>query len=125
MKGDKAELAKTMLAIPLTARKWGELHALLSIVMKEFAPGFDAIQAEMCNAFEQKHGAGTAYRSEEFVKELDARYTAETARNGFTNQVGAKRTLELLEPMREIYDRTPVLQGMMQELRALAAGEAA
>jgi hypothetical protein len=121
MKGKK-ELVETALAIPLTARKWGELQTVIQMVMKEFAPGFDAIQTEMCNAFEQQHGAGTAYRSEVFVNELSARYTAETTRNGFNNQVCAERALELLEPMREIYDRTPVLKEMMQWIRAQAAG---
>jgi hypothetical protein len=124
MKGSKASESKTMLEIPLTARKWAELQAVISMVTKEFAPGFDAVRAEMCDAFEQKHGAGSAYRSEEFVKDLNARYEAETKRNGFNTQVCAQRSLELLEPMREIYDRTPVLQGMMQELRTLAAGAA-
>ncbi len=121
LKGDKVESAKTLLTIPLTARKWGELEAVISIVKNEFAPGFDATKAEMTNAFEQQHGAGSAYRSEEFAKELNARYAAEIAQNGFTNQLCAQRSLELLEPMREIYDRTPVLQGMMQDMRTLAA----
>ncbi len=121
LKGDKSQSAKTLLEIPLAERKWGELSAILALVKKEFAPGFEAIQAEMVDAFEQQHGADTAYRSEEFVKQLNERYSSETERNGFTGQICAKRSLELLEPMREVYDRTPVLQGMMQELRALAA----
>jgi len=125
MKGNKAGESNTMLEMALTARKWGELHALIQMVMKEFAPGFDVVKAEMRDAFEQKHGAGSAYRSEEFVKDVNARYEAETTRNGFNAQVCARRSLDLLEPMREIYDRTPVLQGMMQELRALAASGAA
>jgi hypothetical protein len=125
MKGNKSASAETVITIALNARKWAELSCLLRIVMNEFATGFDATQTEMQSAFEHQHGAGTAYRSAEFVKQLNERYETEIQRNGYNTQVGARRSLELLEPMRDIYDSTPVLQGMMQELRALAAGQAA
>jgi hypothetical protein len=50
------------------------------------------------------------------------RFQAEIERNGFTLATGAQRVLELLEPMREVYDRTPMLSVMMQNLGAMAAG---
>lgn len=125
MKGNKSEPANTAIKIALNARMWGELGYLLPKIKDEFAQGFDAIESEMRIAFEQKHGDGTADRSLDFVKEVGDRYQAEVERNGFTVAASAQRALELLEPMRDVYDRTPVLCDMMRDVRALAAGKPA
>ncbi len=122
-KGKKAEAANMMINQALNTRMWAEVDYLFQTVKNEYAPGFDATRSEMRTAFEQQHGEGTADRSQEFVKEVTERFQAETERNGFTPAECGRRTLELLEPMREVYDKTPMLSAMMQNLRAMAAGQ--
>jgi hypothetical protein len=101
---------------------WGEVDRLAHRIKDEYAPGFDAIRSEIHTAFERQHGEGSANGSEDFAKEVNDRYKLETERNGFTSVVYGQRALELLEPMQEVYERTPILQVMLENLRALAAG---
>jgi hypothetical protein len=123
MKGEKSEAANTAIKMAITARMWTELEYLFSMIKAEYAPNFDAVETEMRAAFDKQHGDGTAARSLEFTKEVNDWYESEVKQNGFTTTLCGQRALAMLEPMREVYDRTPVLGGMMQNLRALAAGQ--
>lgn len=121
--GKDVETVDTLIRMAFSFRMWGELAYIFPMVKYEYAPGFAAIFSEMRTSFEQQHGPDTAVQNPAFAKEVDDRFLAETTQNGYTVMKGAQRALELLEPMREVYDKTPVLQEMMQNLRADAAGE--
>jgi hypothetical protein len=123
MKGDKAALADVAINAVLTDRMWGEVDYLGQRIRDEYAPGFESVESEMRTAFERQHGEGSAGASADFAKAVNERYVAETERNGFSPATCGQRALELLAPMREIYDRTPVLSQMMQNFRAMAAGQ--
>lgn len=102
---------------------WVELDYLLTRIKDEYAPGFDAIVAEMRTAFEHQNGSGTATRNLEFTNDVNARYQVEIERNGYILAVSVQRCLELLKPMLPVYDSTPVLRETMSNLRAVAAGQ--
>jgi hypothetical protein len=123
MKGDKAALADVAINVVLNDRMWAEADYLGQRIREEYAQGFDSVESEMRADFERQHGAGAAATSTDFAKAVNDRYMAETERNGFSMLACGRRALELLEPMREFYDRTPVLSQMMQNFRAMAAGQ--